>query len=89
MVELSRRRVAPERVEAANSFALSLNKYVGKELNKATTPAAPVMNFSGPITIQQDFKDQDPDRVAVVFRRDLVRHATARIRANTHGGMGF
>lgn len=40
------------------------------------------VNFNiGNITIHQDFKDQDPDRVIIAFRRDLMKHATARTQA--------
>lgn len=40
----------------------------------------PSINF-GPttMTIKQDFRDQDPDRIAVVMRRDFVKNATSRV----------
>jgi len=38
--------------------------------------------------IKQDFRDQDPDRIAVVFREDLVRHATARNQSKLAGVYG-
>jgi hypothetical protein len=44
------------------------------------------VNFSMPgakITIQQDFRDQDPDNVAVILKRDLVGAAVNRL------GSGF
>jgi len=34
-------------------------------------------------TIKQDFRDQDPDRIAVVFRDSIARAAVARVQAGT------
>lgn len=31
--------------------------------------------------IKQEFRNQDPDRIAVVFQRDLVKHATRRVQS--------
>lgn len=39
--------------------------------------------------IQQDFRDQDPDRVAVVFQRDLVRAAVRRVQTGRATVFGF
>jgi hypothetical protein len=59
------------------------------EAAKGAAPKAPDIHFSGGQTFQikQDFRDQDPDRVAVIFRRDVQRAATSRISATT--GMPF
>lgn len=38
--------------------------------------------------IKQDFRDQDPDRVAVVFQRDITRSAENRVQARTVGPFG-
>jgi hypothetical protein len=40
----------------------------------------PSVNFNGGQTfnIKQDFRDQDPDRIALVFRRDILRAAESR-----------
>jgi len=47
------------------------------------------INFNGAsFQIHQDFKDQDPDRVIVAFRRDLIRHTFARVDARTNMGFG-
>jgi len=40
-------------------------------------------NFSGAITMKQDFRDQDPDRIAVIFRRDLARAGEAPLSGKT------
>jgi len=48
------------------------------------TMKPPNFNFSGStFKIQQDFRDQDPDRVALQFKEDLTREATNRL------GSGF
>jgi hypothetical protein len=45
--------------------------------------------FTGPITIKQDFRDQDPDRVAIVFKRDLERAASSRVGSVLGGRTGM
>lgn len=47
-----------------------------------------VAQFNGPITIKQDFRDQDPDRVAVAFRQDMQKMAKNRLTA-FGGPLGF
>lgn len=51
----------------------------------AAKPPPTVMQFNGGQTfnIKQDFRDQDPDRVALVFRRDIERAAESRLQART------
>ena len=51
----------------------------------AKVPAAPVVHMSGGQTfkITQDFRDVDPDRIALVFERDMVKLAENRIQART------
>ena len=48
----------------------------------------PPINF-GPRTfnIKQDFRD-DPDRVAIIFRQDIAKHAASRISARTSTPFG-
>jgi hypothetical protein len=38
-------------------------------------------NFTGAINVKQDFRDQDPDRVAVTFKQDLQRAGTNRLQS--------
>jgi hypothetical protein len=45
--------------------------------------APPIYNFTGAITIQQDFKDTDPDRIATIFREDMGRAARSKVSAST------
>ena len=51
----------------------------------AAKPPPTVMQFNGGQTfnIKQDFRDQDPDRVAVIFKRDVARAAENRLQART------
>jgi hypothetical protein len=46
-------------------------------------------NFSGAITVKQDFRDQDPDRVAEVFKRDLEKYGTNRLQSGYSSPFGF
>lgn len=46
-------------------------------------PASPKFNIgSATFNIKQDFRDQDPDRVAIIFQRDLMRAAISRVQSN-------
>ncbi len=47
--------------------------------------AVPLNVFNGGQTfnIKQDFRDQDPDRIAVVFERDIARAAQNRLQARS------
>lgn len=76
----------PEAVEVALAKLKALAAGKGDEAGTKLPP----LNF-GPSTfhIQQDFRDQDPDRVVVAFRRDLTRNAVSRIAAKTQGPFGF
>jgi len=50
---------------------------------KGAKPKAPSISMSGGQTfnIKQDFRDADPDRVLIAFRRDMAASATRRIQA--------
>lgn len=48
-----------------------------------------IQNFNGNINIKQDFRDEDPDRVALVFRRDLANAGTNRLQARVASPFGF
>jgi hypothetical protein len=50
----------------------------------------PQINF-GPTTmnIKQDFRDQDPDRIAIVFRKDIAKNAASRVSARTATPFGY
>lgn len=46
-------------------------------------------NFNGNITVKQDFRDQDPDRVAVVFKRELGKMGSSRLQSRLASPFGF
>lgn len=48
-----------------------------------------VQNFNGQINIKQDFRDQDPDRVALVFREDLAKVGSNRLQSRFAMPFGF
>ncbi len=48
-----------------------------------------VQNFNGSIHIKQDFRDQDPDRVAVVFKQQLGKYASNRVASGFAQPFGF
>ncbi len=62
----------------------------GAQTSAAPTTPAPKISMSGGQTfnIKQEFRDQDPDRVAFVFRRDIVRAAENRLQAITTSPFG-
>jgi polyhydroxyalkanoate synthesis regulator phasin len=57
---------------------------------KGAKPKAPSISMSGGqvFKIQQDFRDQDPDRIAILFRRDIAGAATRRVQARTASPFG-
>jgi hypothetical protein len=48
-----------------------------------------VQNFNGPINVKQDFRDQDPDRVAVVFKEEMGRVGSNRLQSRFAPAFGF
>jgi hypothetical protein len=63
--------------ELARSLANAMNPI---KAQGGIKPAGSVVNFNGGQTfhIKQDFRNEDPDRIAFVFRRDVVKSAEAR-----------
>lgn len=53
-------------------------------------PAKTQINFNGGQTfkIQQEFRDQDPDRIAVAFERRITQSAVSRVQASTSAPFG-
>jgi hypothetical protein len=64
---------------AANAYAKTHPEK--KEGGEIKVP--PQLNFTGPITIHQDFKNDDPERIALIFRKDLAKSALAKTTAAT------
>lgn len=91
-VGLSLDKLAEVIGDKAADFVKDLQKRAGEERDTAANKPPPsVMQFNGGQTfnIKQDFRDQDPDRIAVVFKRDMMRAAESRLQAHTalpHGG---
>lgn len=72
-----------------------MHSTIADELKKGSRPKLGVdskislnQNFSGPITVKQDFRDQDPDRVAEVFKKDMGRYGTNRLQSKFAGPLG-
>jgi methyl-accepting chemotaxis protein len=55
----------------------------GGEPEVGAIKAPPVYNFTGAITIQQDFKDTDPDRLVAVMKEGFGRAARSKVSAST------
>lgn len=91
-VGLSLDKLAEVIGDKAKDFVEDLKKRAGEDRASADNKPPPkVMQFNGGQTfnIKQDFRDQDPDRIAVVFKRDMMRAAESRLQARTalpHGG---
>lgn len=93
---------AARRILAANGQlvaalgALSIDDAIKRLKDMASGKVAggdiklPPINF-GPTTfhVVQDFRDQDPDRVMVMFRRDITRQATSRISSRLQTPFGY
>jgi hypothetical protein len=54
------------------------------------TAAAPKVQFNGGQTfkIQQDFRDENPDRIAVIFQRDILASAERRYQSSNASPFG-
>ncbi len=70
---------------ASESLAKGLREKGASTKAGAAAPAAPKVMMTGGQTfkIQQDFRDQDPDRVAYVFERDIAKVSERRLQAGT------
>jgi len=74
--------------DTEGDFREKLLAKAAKEAESTGKKATP-MQFNGAIfNIKQDFRDQDPDRVAVVFQRDIQRAAENRLMARTSLAFG-
>ena len=55
----------------------------------AGKPETPKVSIgSATFNVKQDFRDQDPDRVAIVFERDMARAVENRLQAMTVSPFG-
>jgi hypothetical protein len=77
-------------VGPAGSVEEALKKLKNLASGKDGDVKMPPINF-GPtsISIRQDFRSIDPDRVALIFRRDLAKQATSRIGSKLQTPFGI
>lgn len=70
--------------------ALDKLKNIAKPGAGEAATKLPTMNF-GPSTfnLKQDFRDTDPDRVALIFRKDIAKQATNRTASRVGTPFGF
>lgn len=74
----------------AQEFADKLRQKADFAPGSAAKPDVPkvVMNGGQSFKIQQDFRDEDPDNIAVVFQRDVLKSAERRLQATTSTPFG-
>lgn len=69
----------------AADFAEKLRQKADFAADKAAKPDVPKLQMNGGQTfkIQQDFRDEDPDRVVAVFQEGIINSAERRLQAST------
>lgn len=74
---------------SAKEFAEQLRGKAGLVAG-AAKEVKPTVNFNGgqSFKIQQDFRDQDPDRIAVLFQQGVLKSAERRLQATTTNAFG-
>jgi len=64
--------------------------FANKVKSKSAAPPAPKIVMPGAkITMVQDFRDKDPDKIAVVLKRDLARAIDRKTSARYSGVFGY
>lgn len=89
-VEFGTREAIRQLGESMPELGEQLKKLMKGDLEKGGVKAPKFQQtFTGAINIHQDFKDADPEAVALVFRRDLMKHSLAMTQARgaLPGGM--
>lgn len=88
-VGLSLQALADVVGDSSKDFRAKLLAQAAREKQNAG-PRNTALQFNGGqvFNIKQDFRDQDPDRVAVVFQRDITRAAENRLMARTVPAFG-
>lgn len=85
-------------LEKFEQYFLGQGKKFREQLNWFTSGHVGGVDFKPPTNnitnhntfhIQQDFRDQDPDRIALVFQRDVMRAADARRQSRLAGAFGY
>lgn len=74
---------------SSKDFAMELRAQA-KSKSEGSKPAPPTINMTGGQTfkITQDFRDQDPDRVAIALEEGIGRLVTRRVAAGTSSPFG-
>lgn len=74
----------------SEEFGGQLSNIAKAEMELKAKNAAPQVNFNGGqvFKIQQDFRDQDPDRVVVSFEKRFTQAAVSRVQATTSTPFG-
>jgi hypothetical protein len=75
--------------DKAPELAEQLNKLRGGVGKEGIKPPASINFHGASFTLKQDFKDQDPDRIVAVFKRDVSRAATSRIESRLSQPFGL
>lgn len=70
--------------ETAESLKKAMKPSLGTPSKSSIT-----QNFNGPINVKQDFRDQDPDRVAIVFKREMGKMGQNRLQSRLAAPFGF
>lgn len=78
-------QVATEMGEEFRTIANMSRERQGLEIDMSARQTAPQVNFNGGqvFKIQQEFREQDPDRIAVAFERRITQAAVSRVQAST------
>jgi len=71
------------RATGQTALADTLQKTWQTDLGKPKKDGGINLNGGQTFNIKQDFKDQDPDRIAILFREDITKHATNKLQAAT------
>jgi hypothetical protein len=77
--------------DSASEFSSLLKDMAGVAAKREKSAAGtPKVQFNGgqSFKIQQDFRDQDPDRIAVVFQRDILAAAERRYQSASASPFG-
>jgi hypothetical protein len=76
--------------ESAKDFKEELKRKAAGVGTEEAKGHGPSINLHGGQTfkINQEFRDQDPDRIAVLFRRDILSSAERRVQASTGSPFG-
>jgi hypothetical protein len=76
--------------EVAEAFKQAMVRLQGGAIKDIAGKGALNFNMYGThIHIQQDFKNEDPDRIVLIMRRDIMQSATARVQARTQSPFGL